>query len=245
LAAGGVSGEFANVFDPFSSLSSLIALDLVYLPNSVVLEFASDFAAFAQTPNQLAVARQLDAVAFDPRETQLISFLENEPLGNLPSDFEKISPDSLSAIYEISFSAANVQAANLENRFAEIRNGSTGFTSSLNISNSPGTMVEGKDGKAVIEPGKNVLTPSPENKWGVWISGSGEFVNVSGDGNGKGYDFTTGGVSFGLDYRLTKNFAVGVAAGYADTWTNLTGNGNIDVNSGGGGLYATFSQDGF
>ena len=46
-------------------------------------------------------------------------------------------------------------------------------------------MVEGKDGKAVIEPSKNVLTPSPENKWGVWISGSGEFVNVSGDGNGK------------------------------------------------------------
>jgi outer membrane autotransporter protein len=245
LAAGGVSGEFANVLDPLSSLNSLVALDLVYLPNSVVLEFASNFTAFAQTPNQLAVATELDAVAFDPRETQLIAFLQNEPLGNLPSDFEKISPDSLSAIYEISFSAANVQAANLENRFAEIRNGSTGFTSSLNISNSPGTMVEGKDGKAVIEPGKSVLTPSPENKWGVWISGSGEFVNVSSDGNGKGYDFTTGGVSFGLDYRLTKNFAVGVAAGYAHTWTNLTGDGSIDVNSGGGGLYATFSQGGF
>src|SRR5271165_3132717 len=114
LAAGGVSGQFANVFDPFSSP---IALDVVYQPNSVLLEFASDFAAFPQTPNQLAVARQLDAVAFDPRETQLIAFLQNEPPGNLPSDFEKISSDSLSAIYEISFSAANVQAANLENRF--------------------------------------------------------------------------------------------------------------------------------
>ncbi len=242
LAAGGVSGQFANVLDPFSSL---IAFDLVYLPNSVVLEFASNFTAFAQTPNQLAVATQLDGVAFDPRETQLISFLQNEPLSNLGADFEKISPDSLSALYEISFSAANVQAANLENRFAEIRNGSTGFTSSLNISNSPGPMVEGKDGKAVIEPSKNVLTPSPENKWGIWISGSGDFVNVSGDGNGKGYDFTTGGVSFGLDYRLTKNFAVGIAVGYAHTWTNLTGNGNIDVNSGWGGLYATFYQSGF
>ncbi len=242
LAAGGVSGQFANVLDPFSSV---IGLALVYLPNSVLLEFASNFTAFAQTPNQLAVAAQLDRVAFDPREAQLISFLRSEPVGNLPADFEKISPDSLSALYEISFSAANVQAANLEHRFAEIRNGSTGFTSSLNISNPPGAMVESKDGKAVIEPGKNVLTPSPENKWGVWISGSGQFVNVSGDGNGKGYDFTTGGVSFGLDYRLTKNFAVGIAARYAHTWTNLIGNGNIDVDSGGGGLYATFSQGGF
>jgi len=184
-------------------------------------------------------------VAFDPREAQLISFLENEPLGNLAADFEKISPDSLSAIYEVSFSAANVQASNLENRFAEIRNGSTGFTSSLNISNTPGTMVEGKDGKAVIEPIKNVLTPSLENKWGVWVSGSGQFVNVSGDGNGRGYDFTTGGVSLGLDYRLTKNFALGIAVGYAHNWTNLTGNGNIDVNTGRGGFYASYSQGGF
>jgi outer membrane autotransporter protein len=241
LAAGGVSGQFANVLDPFSS----IALDVVYQPNSVLLEFASDFTAFAQTPNQLAVATQLDAVAFDPRETQLISFLQNEPIGNLAADFEKIPPDSLSALYEISFSAANIQAANLEHRFAEIRHGSTGFASSLNISNAPGAMVESKDGKAMIEPTKNVLTPSPENKWGVWISGSGEFVNVSSDGNGKGYDFSTGGVSLGLDYRLTKNFAVGVAVRYAHTWTNLIGNGNIDVDSGGGGLYATFSQGGF
>ena len=243
LAAGGVSGQFDNVLDPFGT--SLVSAELVYLPNSVVLEFASNFTAFAKTPNQLAVATQLDRVAFDPRETQLLSFLQNEPIGNLAADFDKISPDSLSALYEISFSAANVQASNLENRFAEIRNGSTGFTSSLNISNSPGAMVEGNNGKAVIEPGKNVLTPSPENKWGVWISGSGEFVNVSSDGNGKGYDFDTGGVSFGLDYRLTKNLAVGIAAGYAHTWTNLTGNGNIDVDSGRGGLYASFFQGGF
>ena len=243
LAAGGVSGQFANVLDPFST--SLNSAELVYFPNSVVLEFASNFTAFAKTPNELAVATQLDRVAFDPRETQLLSFLQNEPIGNLAADFEKISPDSLSALYEISFSAANVQASNLENRFAEIRNGSTGFASSLNISNAPGAMVEGSNGKAVIEPGKNVLTPSPENKWGVWISGSGEFVNVSSDGNGKGYDFDTGGVSLGLDYRLTKNLAVGIAARYAHTWTNLVGNGNIDVDSGGGGLYATFFQDGF
>ena len=242
LANGGVSGQFANVLD---SLSSLIDLDIVYQPNSVVLEFASNFTAFAQTPNELAVARQLDAVAFDPRETQLISFLQNEPLSNLSADFENISPDSLSAIYEISFSAANIQAVNLENRFAEIRNGSTGFTSSLNISNPPATLVEGKEGKAEIEPNNNALTSSPQNKWGIWTSGSGNFVNVGGDGNGKGYDFTTGGVNLGLDYRLTQNIAVGIAVGYAHTSTNLAGDGSVDVNSGKAGVYATYYNRGF
>ena len=242
LAAGGVSGQFASVLNPFSSLDGL---ELIYEPTSVVLEFVSDFAAFARTPNELAVAAQLDRLAFDPRETQLITFLQNEPLTNLGRDFEKISPDSLSALYEISFSAANVQEANLENRFAEIRNGSTGFSSSLNVSNSPGAVVENKDGKTVIEPKNDLLAPSPENKWGVWTSGSGQFVNVNSDGNGKGYDFTTGGVSLGLDYRLTKSFTVGIAVGYAHTWTNLTSNGNIDVNSGKGEIYAAFFQGGF
>jgi outer membrane autotransporter protein len=242
LAAGGVSGQFANVINPFSSLNGL---ELIYEPNSVVLEFASEFAAFARTPNERAIAAQLDRLASDPREAQLISFLHNEPLNNLGADFEKISPDSLSALYEISFSAANVQQANLENRFAEVRNGSTGFSSSLSVSNPPGTVVEDKDGKTAIEPRNDVLAPSPENKWGLWISGSGQFVNVSGDGNGHGYDFTTGGVNLGLDYRLTGNLTVGIAVGYAHNWTNLTGSGSIDVNSGKGELYAAFSQGGF
>jgi outer membrane autotransporter protein len=242
LAAGGVSGQFSNFLDPFSSV---FGLELVYLPDSVVLEFLlPGFTPFALTPNEKAVARELDKVALDPRETQLISFLRTEPIGNLPGDFERISPDSLSALYEISFSAANVQASNLENRFAEIRSGSTGFTSSLNISNSPGALVQDSNGKAMIEPGKNVLAPSSENRWGVWVSGSGEFADVTGDGNGKGYEFTTGGVTFGLDYRLTRDFAVGVALGYAHTRTNLAGDGNIDVNSGRGGLYAAYSQGG-
>jgi autotransporter-associated beta strand protein/YVTN family beta-propeller protein len=241
LAAGGVSGQFAHVLDPFSPL---IALDLVYGPNSVVLEFASNFAQFALTPNQLAVASQLDRVAFDPREALLIAFLQNQPVANLGADFAKISPDSLSAMYEVSFSAVNVQAANLENRFSEIRNGSTGFTSTLNLSNSPGTMVESKDGKTVIAPGKNVWTPSPENKWGIWVSGNGDFVNVDGDGNAEGYDFTTAGVTLGLDYRLTNNFAIGISASYAHTDTNLVGDGSIDINSGGGGIYATFFTGG-
>jgi outer membrane autotransporter protein len=238
-AAGGISGQFTSALNPFSVLS----LDLIYQPNTVLLEFASNFAAFARTPNQRAVANQLDRVALDPREAQLVSFLTREPLANLPGDLEKISPDALTAFYEISFSAATIQAVNLENRFAEIRSGSTGFSSSLRISNTP-TIGEGTDAKAVLEPTKNVLQPSPENKWGVWISGTGDFVNVSGDGNGQGYNFSTGGVAFGVDYRLTNSFALGIAGGYGHSWTDLSGSGSVDVDSGKGGLYATYYQGG-
>jgi hypothetical protein len=55
-----------------------------------------------------------------------MSFLHQEPFAGLPSDFDKISPESLTAFYEISFSGANIQRLNLENRVEDIRNSSSG-----------------------------------------------------------------------------------------------------------------------
>jgi hypothetical protein len=54
-----------------------------------------------------------------------MAFLYQEPFANLPSDFAKISPESLTAFYEISFSAANIQRLNLESRLEDIRNRSS------------------------------------------------------------------------------------------------------------------------
>jgi hypothetical protein len=61
----------------------LISIDFIYGQNTLVPEVGTDFAAFAQTSNQLAAAKQLDKVALDPREAQLISFLSNESVVNL------------------------------------------------------------------------------------------------------------------------------------------------------------------
>jgi outer membrane autotransporter protein len=78
----------------------------------------------------------------------------------------------------------------------------------------------------------------------VWVTGFGDFVNVDGDGNAQGYNFTTGGVSLGLDYRLTDQLAIGVFGDYSHTWTSLNPGGHIDVDSGRGGLYATWFSHG-
>jgi outer membrane autotransporter protein len=95
--------------------------------------------------------------------------------------------------------------------------------------------------KAVVEP---VMQHAPENRWGVWVTGFGDFVNVDGDGNSQGYNFTTGGVSVGLDYRITDQLAIGAFGDYSHTWTSLNPAGHIDVDSGRGGVYATWSSHG-
>jgi outer membrane autotransporter protein len=243
---GKVLGSFAQFLDPFAGGPGFTIAGLVYGPKSVLLEFRTA-ASFALTPNQLAAANLVDAVHLDPRAANLISFLNQQPFANLPGDLERISPDGLTAFYEISFSNANIQRLNLEGRMDDLHYGSSGFSSNMKVSGGATVNLEdradadGKSSKAVVEP---ILQPGPENRWGVWTTGFGDFVSVDGDANANGYDFTTGGVSLGVDYRITEQIAIGVMAEYSHTWTSLQSSGNIDVNSGRGGLYATWYHHG-
>jgi autotransporter-associated beta strand protein len=256
---GVVSGRFAQFVNPFATGPTFPTADLVYGRNSVLLEFLSlavvpvspvvvttDFSSFAFTPNQSASASLLDAVQLDPRAANLISFLNTEPFSNLTNDLEKISPDGLTAFYEISFSNANIQKLNLESRLDDIHNGSNGFSSNMKVNGATvnlenGADADGKSSKAVVEP---VLQHAPENRWGVWVTGFGDFVDVDGDGNAQGYNFTTGGVSLGIDYRITDQLAIGAFGEYSHTWTDLNPGGHIDVDSGRGGVYATWFSHG-
>jgi outer membrane autotransporter protein len=185
-------------------------------------------------------------VQLETKATDLISFLSTEPFANLPADFEKFSPEGLSAFYEIGFSNANIQRLNLEGRFDDLHGGSNGFSSNMKVNGASVNLedradADGKSSKAVVEP---ILQHGPENRWGVWVTGFGDFVSVDAEGNSKGYDFTTGGVSLGIDYRITDQLAIGVMGDYSHTWTSLQPNGHIDVDSGRGGLYATWSNRG-
>jgi outer membrane autotransporter protein len=152
----------------------------------------------------------------------------------------------LTAFYEISFSNANNQKLNLEARMDDIHAGSSGFSSNMKVNGAAvetdsKTGIDGKAAKSIVEP---VLQPGPENRWGVWVTGFGDFVNVDADWNAKGYNFTSGGVSVGLDFRITDQLAIGLMGEYAHAWTDLKPTGHIDVDSGRGGIYATWYHHG-
>ena len=152
--------------------------------------------------------------------------------------------EQLTSLFEISFSGANTQRFNLEDRLAEIQRGSTGLVSKLPP--IPPTY-EGKQSlvneKSVVEK-PSILQPGPENRWGVWVNGWGDFVTVDNSNSAKGYNFTTGGFILGIDYRITDHFAIGLMGSYAYTATNLQPAGDIDVNTGRGGVYETTSSSG-
>ena len=248
-AGNGVSGTFDAVENDFATTGTILKGELLFLPNAVLLELIQgSFAEVAVTPNEVAVGKALDSAVGNPRASELIEFLNNEPLSNLQSDFNLISPDELSSIYVIAVSLANVQTSNLGRRMSDIRTGSTGFSSAGFAINGSGPSfgegfagVRGSEGKS----GQRVFAPIPENRWGVFATGVGEFTNIDSTFNASGYDLATGGFTMGVDYRIGSNFAIGLTGGYAYTGASAVNDGSVQVNGGKLGLYATAFGSGF
>jgi outer membrane autotransporter protein len=251
-AQGGVDGQFALVVNPFTS-ETILQPTAVYGEHSVALEMVQgSFAEFAEnwalSPNQRAVGRALDSAVFDKKADKLIAYLDERKLEKLPGDFNKIAPEELTSIFTIGTSLAQVQSQNIQRRADDIRAGASGFSAQRfsmtggQPSYSGGFGIAsgvagpmGNDGKE----SKAVFIPTPDKRWGAFLSGSGEWVSVGDTDNARGYDVTSGGFTLGVDYKVCPNFAVGVMAGYTGTDADLTNGGDVRINGGKLGLYAT------
>ena len=259
-ATGGVNGTFSNIENDFLATDSIVVLDVVYLANSAVLagtqvvvlegtqgSFAEFASLFCGTPNAIAVGEALDSAVGDPRASELIGFLNNEALTDLCEDIDLISPEQLTSIFVLGVSLANVQTANLERRMTDIRAGSSGFSGGFAINGSAPSFWEGFAGVSGPEgkSGPAVFAPVPQNRWGVFATGLGEFTNVDSTFNASGYDLATGGFTMGVDYRIGSNFAVGLTGGYAYTSADLVNESSLGVNGGKLGVYATAFSSGF
>ena len=156
-------------------------------------------------------------MAFRNNPGKLIRFLDCEMLEKLPSYFDQIAPEELASIFNIGMAMANVQGFNLQRRTADIRAGANGFSAAGLAMQGSGpryagtiqfrTGAAGPTGNEGKES-KSVYAPVADNRWGVFVTGVGEWVDVSGDGNARGYDITTGGFTLGIDYKITPNLAI-------------------------------------
>ena len=251
-AGSGVNGTFATVQNDFATGTVVIG-QIAYFPTSVVLEatqgsFEEVGRTICQTPNDIAVGAALDSAVGDPRAAAVIEFLNSEPLEQLCHDLDLIAPDELASMFNTGVSMANIQTDNLERRMNNVRAGSTGFSAAGFSINTRGHDLSlglagpsGPEGKS----GPSVMQATPENRWGVFVTGIGEFTNVEDTSIVRGYDLSTGGVTFGVDYRVSPNFAIGVMGGYAHTNGDLADGGSLDVDGGKIGLYATAFGGGF
>ena len=254
-AAGGVAGgtddgvavDAAHVtgLAAFSNTPLLIPTVNVYT-KTVVLEamqgsFLSLTGTLGFTPNQHSVAGALDSLtAITKRKTGIfieLNFLDTQPLSTLAGNLDKIAPDELTSIFNIAVSLANVQSANVERRLEEVRaDGNAGIPASGAV---PGGGSSGPVGNR-----SKGIAPAPEERWGMWFAGSGEFTRVGSTTNAAGFSLESGGVTAGIDYRFTDHFVAGISIGYANTTASLVNGGKVDVDGGRVGAYATYFTGG-
>lgn len=253
-AGGGVAGQFSEVSDP-SALNSLIAARVVYEPTQVSVEgVQAPFSSLpGKTQNQREVARALDSAAGDPRLARLVDRLDHERLAQVYRDLDLISPDELTSVFQLAVSLANVQTANLERRMADLREGRGGFSATgFALGGTPyrsgdlsAPAVAGPGGDAKDAKDQPCFFSAREERWGFFITGSGEFTDVTRTENAAGYHLVTGGLTLGLDYRIGEHFALGATAGYTDTGDAPSGGGHLRVTGARAGIYATAFAHGF
>jgi outer membrane autotransporter protein len=253
VAAGGISGRFGTVDNELNTgtiLQYRVGYDLFEVSLDAVRGSFQNINGLTQ--NQQAVAGALDRARGLDR---LFDYLDNRLLGQLPGDFDRIAPEELSSIFAIQTALDTQQALNLQRRTGDIRSGGNGFNAGnlsingMNPSYSGGfgisTGVAGPNGYDGKESKETKEVTPEENRWGVFLSGTGEWVNVSGTENARGYNLTNGGFTLGADYKVTDNFAVGLMAGYTGTTADLTDHGRVWVNGGKLGLYSTVFSGGW
>jgi len=252
ITAGEVSGKFDA-----TSTGTIMKASVDYLPESVLLEieqgsFAALNGELGYTPNQLRVAKALDKIAGDSKVSKLIGELDILPIDQIPDALTLLSPEEFAAIFNIGFATAQIQLENIERHLDDVHNGVAGFsTNGLALSNSHGMLtaeglsLAGFDGKSMV--GKQAFVPVVETdrRWSFFATGVGEFGDIESTANAPGAEFTTGGVTIGADYRLSQNAVVGLTLGYANTSTDLSNGGDLDIDGGKIGLYGSVFGNGF
>jgi uncharacterized protein with beta-barrel porin domain len=245
FSATNVSGQFATLLDPYAGNYAL-RLQTLYTPTNVTLQVVQDsFMQFAQTANQKSLTKNLNAISGvgttggDPRAAGLIAFLDTQNAAELPHDLDLMSPDELGSMFDLDFSAINLQAQNLHQRMSEIRAGNRWGSGSLSSFDSHG------GGYVQIASAGHELphisdTTQNDKGWGVFAAGNGQYVDVNGSANGSGYHFESGGMTLGLDRMVNDNLGLGFTLDYAGTKASLVDNGFVNVDGGRAGMYATW-----
>jgi len=156
--------------------------------------------------------------------------------------------EQLTSLYQIGFSGANMQRFSLGDRMFQIQQGSSGWVGPIPppSPSKPGLNKEA-EGKGVEDKElPPAFQPGPQNRWGIWLSGSGDWVNVDTTNQALGYSFTSGVVSIGADYKIIPgHLSAGIFGSYEHSRADLMPSGNISASTGRGGIYATFWDRGW
>ena len=245
-ATGGVTGQF-TALDDLLKRNYALELGTLYGPNQIdLITLQGSFVPFALTPNQRAVAQNLDAFSGylstnqlqgDPRETNLIATLDAVPGPQLPADFDLIAPEELGALYDMEFGSVDTLVGSVQSRMNDLRNGYASSSGSLSLFSPGGPVMQLASADRSLPP---MTKAGPNDDWSAFAGGYGQFVHVSSTANAPGYSLQNSGVTLDFDKRVDTGLAGGFTLDYAGGEASLANGGSANMEGGRGGIYGTW-----
>ncbi|MGR9114814.1 MAG: autotransporter outer membrane beta-barrel domain-containing protein [Gammaproteobacteria bacterium] len=164
-----------------------------------------------------------------------------------PTDvLTKVTSEQTAAQKSMSLEMNNGQFATLTNRISAIRSGRQGggLTISGLTFDSSGNPISRSQ---LTNMNKAAAGDESFDRLGVFVNGNIGFGDRRTTSNEAGYDLDTHGATFGMDYRFTDNFLLGMAFGYNNAYSGYANSlGTLEADNYTGAIYGSFfTEDGF
>jgi len=253
IDSSGLSGDLAAFLIPAGAVLEQTATQLLLVGGSD----PEAIQAAANTPNEVSVAGMLSPLFTSPDVSpdleEVLSALEDAAAagndGTVRLGLNQLAPEELAVIKRMAFAYANTGFRNLQRRGFELRSGARGasldgltfFGRDGRLRPTSAPAIAGTEDVSLLGLDPKMMAAKPDNRWGFFANGTGQFGDVDGSTDlPGGYDFTTAGVTMGLDYRLARNVVLGLALGYAgsDADTDTLGS-SVEADAARFGLYAS------
>ncbi|WP_207791748.1 autotransporter domain-containing protein [Sandaracinobacteroides hominis] len=184
----------------------------------VTLALAPDaFRAAGLTGNQQAVGAALDTLAAGGNVGGIVTTMANLQVAQAPGALQMLSGQPYAALPTVNLRASQLFTNMVGQQMSVARGGNPG--------------------------GNRAALGEPGSGFSVWITGIGSKGSVDGDGNAADLDHSLGGAAFGLDYRLSSEFLLGVAGSYVSGSQSVDGfTSDTDAETFGIVAYASYGQ---
>jgi outer membrane autotransporter protein len=233
-AAGGVTGTFASVID------NLVFIDpqLVYNANDVQLVLirnATSFAFVGATPNQSAVAAELDRLTSSAGGDMAVVFDQLESLTALgaQSAFDQMTGEVYASLAAAEMANTTHFLTMVSDRARYFQANPIDYSPLLAQASSEPSVIQQvayvQDAPGAYYSADGGCPACCGIGWDGWIVGYGMGGEIDGDGNATGLDYSLWGTTVGID-RVVDGTLLGAAFGYTPF--------DADRNSGGDRLEA-------
>ena len=170
--------------------------------------------------------------------------LDLQTAAQYPYAFEQIAPGFYESLANIAIEQTYNQSQLLTQRLGSLRLGAIGFqaigiTQPLKYDKNGASASDAKTQSPIVES-------ALDTNWNSWVLADGEFSLSRGLSGVPNYNNNAGGFLAGADYRLSRNFAAGLFAGYQYSYAKYNGGSSSEGNSAIFGLYGSYThEDGY